>query len=81
VPEAVPDRKPDAAFGRRLSPREAQVLEMTSLGLTNREMAARLSVTPHAVKFHLSSIYRKLGVTNRTEAAVVYLRQRAAALG
>ena len=48
---------------------------MTSLGLTNEEIAARLHVTVHAVKFHLASIYRKLGVANRTEAAVAYLRR------
>ena len=58
----------------QVSPREAQVLEMTSQGLTNDEIAKRLNVTRHAVKFHLASIYRKLGVANRTEAAVVYLR-------
>ncbi len=50
---------------------------MTSLGLTNEQVAVRLHVTVHAVKFHLASIYRKLGVTNRTEAAVVYLRAAA----
>jgi two-component system, NarL family, response regulator LiaR len=58
----------------RLSPRELQVLEMASLGLTNWEIGARLQVTVHAVKFHLAGIYRKLGVANRTEAAVLYLR-------
>ena len=47
---------------------------MMSLGLTNREIARRLEVTVHGVKFHLGSIYRKLGVANRTEAAVCYLR-------
>lgn len=47
---------------------------MASLGLTNEQVATRLNVTVHAVKFHLASIYRKLGVTNRTEAAVVHLR-------
>jgi DNA-binding CsgD family transcriptional regulator len=57
-----------------LSPREQEVVEMAALGLTNGEIATRLSVTPHAVKFHLSRIYRKLGVANRTEAAVAYLR-------
>jgi DNA-binding NarL/FixJ family response regulator len=57
-----------------LSPRETQVLDAASLGLTNDQVAARLGVTVHAVKFHLASIYRKLGVTNRTEAAGVYLR-------
>ena len=59
----------------QVSPREAEVLEMTSQGLTNDEIAKCLSVTTHAVKFHLASIYRKLGVTNRTEAAVLYLRR------
>jgi DNA-binding NarL/FixJ family response regulator len=57
----------------QLSSRECEVLEMAALGLTNREIASRLYVTPHAIKFHLSSIYRKLGVANRTEAAVTYL--------
>jgi DNA-binding CsgD family transcriptional regulator len=57
-----------------LSRREAEVLKFTSLGLTNRQVAARLNVSIHAVKFHLAAIYRKLGVSNRTEAAVVYMR-------
>ena len=57
-----------------LSAREAQVLELASAGLTNEQVAQRLDVTVHAVKFHLASIYRKLGVANRTEAAVAYLR-------
>jgi DNA-binding NarL/FixJ family response regulator len=59
-----------------LSPREVEVLDMMSLGLTNAQLAERLNVTVHAVKFHLASIYNKLGVANRTEAAAVYLRQR-----
>jgi DNA-binding NarL/FixJ family response regulator len=49
---------------------------MASTGLTNPQMAERLEVSVHAVKFHLASIYRKLGVANRTEAAVVYLRSQ-----
>lgn len=57
-----------------LSPRELEVLEMASLGLTNAEVAARLHVSVHAVKFHLAGIYRRLGVANRTEAAMVFLR-------
>jgi len=50
------------------------VLRLATRGLTNAEIAARMEVTVHAVKFHLASIYRKLGVANRTEAAVVFLR-------
>jgi DNA-binding CsgD family transcriptional regulator len=57
-----------------LSPRETEVLEMAAQGLTNSQIAAQMSVTVHSVKFHLASIYRKLDVSNRTEAAVAYLR-------
>jgi DNA-binding NarL/FixJ family response regulator len=59
---------------RPLSLREVQVLELAASGLTNSQIAARLGVGIHAVKFHLASIYRKLGVANRTEAAYAYLR-------
>ena len=47
---------------------------MVSLGLSNDEIARGLGVTVHAVKFHLASIYRKLGVANRTQAATAFLR-------
>lgn len=53
-----------------LSPRELEVLQLTSGGLTNQRVAAQLGVTIHAVKFHLAAVYRKLGVSNRTEAVV-----------
>jgi DNA-binding CsgD family transcriptional regulator len=65
-----------ASLGR-LSAREAQVLEAAAHGLTNAEVARRLEVSIHAVKFHLASVYRKLGVGNRTEAAFLYLRSAA----
>jgi len=57
-----------------LTPREMEVLRAVSSGLTNAEAARRLEVSVHAIKFHLAAIYRRLGVTNRTEAAVAYLR-------
>jgi DNA-binding CsgD family transcriptional regulator len=63
-----------------LSPREMQVLDMASLGLTNGQIATRLHVSVHAVKFHLAAVYRKLGVANRTEAAFLYLRGTSAAV-
>ena len=65
---------PHPSPGRVLSARELEVLHLTSLGLTNAEVATRLSVSVHAVKFHLAAIYRRLGVANRTEAAFLYLR-------
>jgi len=63
----------DAARAR-LSLREAQVLALASEGLTNREIASRLGLTVHSIKFHLATVFRKLGVTNRTEAAAVFFR-------
>lgn len=61
-----------------LSAREREVLAMASDGLTNNDIATRLDVTVHAVKWHLASVYRKLGVGNRTEAAITYLRATSA---
>jgi DNA-binding CsgD family transcriptional regulator len=55
-----------------LTRRELEVLELTSGGLTNAGVAARLGLSVHAVKFHLASIFRKLAVANRTEAAALY---------
>lgn len=57
-----------------LSERELEVLQMASLGLRNAEIAERLEVSVHAIKFHLAAVYRKLGVGNRTEAVVTYMR-------
>lgn len=59
-----------------LSPRELEVIDMAARGLTNREIGAELSVSVHAVKFHLASIYRKYKVGNRTEAAFAFLSSK-----
>jgi DNA-binding NarL/FixJ family response regulator len=65
-----------------LSPRELEVLEAVATGLSNRKIAATLWVTEPTVKFHLTNIYRKLGVTNRTQAARWLLdRQRRKSTG
>jgi two-component system nitrate/nitrite response regulator NarL len=55
-----------------LTPRELEVLELISAGATNAEAAVRLHLSVHAIKFHLARIYRRLGVANRTEAAVTF---------
>ena len=57
-----------------LSARELEVLQMASLGLRNAEIAERLELSVHAIKFHLAAVYKKLGVGNRTEAVVAYMR-------
>ena len=54
------------------SSREIEVLELASQGMTNPQIATRLELSVHAIKFHLASIYRKLGAANRTEAAVAW---------
>lgn len=51
-----------------LSPREREVLGLLATGATNREIAERLHLSPHTVKEHTSSLYRKLEVRNRAEA-------------
>lgn len=49
------------------------MIELAASGLTNQQIALRLQVSVHAVKFHLAATYQKLGVANRTQAAYVYL--------
>jgi DNA-binding NarL/FixJ family response regulator len=61
--------------GASLSPREVEVLDLIAIGLTNSDIAARLDVTVHTVKFRLASIYRKLGVANRAQAVATYMRR------
>jgi NarL family two-component system response regulator YdfI len=57
-----------------LTPRETEVLRMLAEGLGNREMAARLGISDHTVKFHISSILDKLGAATRTEAVTMGIR-------
>ena len=52
----------------RLTPRERQVLRLIALGLTNREIADRISVSPRTVDAHLRSIYAKIEVSSRSAA-------------
>lgn len=56
-----------------LSVREREVLDIARRGRTNAEIASSLGVTVHTVKFHLASVYRKLGATNRTDAIIRWL--------
>jgi len=51
-----------------LTDREGEILQLLARGLANKQIAARLGISEHTVKFHVSAIYSKLGVTNRTEA-------------
>ena len=53
-----------------LTAREQDVLELLAAGLTNKEIATRLGITDHTVKFHVNAILAKLGAETRTEAVV-----------
>jgi two-component system, NarL family, nitrate/nitrite response regulator NarL len=57
-----------------LSPRELQVLNLLSEGLSNRDVAERLGISHHTAKFHVNAILDKLGATTRTEAVVLAAR-------
>ncbi len=57
-----------------LTPRETEVLELLAQGLANKQIALSLDISEHTVKFHISAVYRKLGVTNRTEAVRMGMR-------
>jgi DNA-binding NarL/FixJ family response regulator len=61
-------RAHEAPQGPPLTDREREVLEAIASGATNREIAQTLFLSPHTVKEHSSSLYRKLGVRNRAEA-------------
>jgi DNA-binding NarL/FixJ family response regulator len=67
--------RPAAAVARtdpradQLTAREWEILQLVAHGNSNSRVAAKLWVTEQTVKFHLSNIYRKLGVANRTEAS------------
>jgi two-component system, NarL family, response regulator YdfI len=57
-----------------LTPREIEVLRMIAEGLGNKEIASKLSISDHTVKFHISSIFAKLGAANRAEAVTLGIR-------
>jgi DNA-binding NarL/FixJ family response regulator len=57
-----------------LTQREIEVLRMLAEGLGNKQMASRLGISEHTVKFHVSSILAKLGASSRTEAVMLGIR-------
>ena len=60
---------------KSLTERELQVLELLAQGLANKQIAARLGISEHTVKFHVTGIYTKLGAASRTEAVRLGVRQ------
>ena len=60
--------------GAGLTPREIEVLTMVALGQPNKAIASELTLSEHTVKLHIHRVIAKLGVKNRTEAAVLFHR-------
>jgi two-component system, NarL family, response regulator YdfI len=58
-----------------LTPREAQILSLVADGLSNKAIAAKLGVSDETVKFHLASVFSKLGASNRTDAVRQAIRR------
>jgi len=65
--DSAPSREPARDPG--LTKREVEILQLVAEGYSNSQLAKMLWVTEQTVKFHLSNIYRKLDVANRTEAS------------
>ncbi len=58
-----------------LTPREREVLDMLASGRSNKEIAWRLKISEHTVKFHVASVFAKLDVSTRTEAVMQGIRR------
>jgi NarL family two-component system response regulator YdfI len=71
---AAPPRTIDE-LAEPLTPREVEVLQMLAAGRSNKEIAARLGISEHTVKFHVASILGKLGAGSRTEAVSIGIRR------
>lgn len=70
IPQLPPAPDPQAeSAARELTRRELEILRLVAEGYSNSQLAKMLWVTEQTVKFHLSNIYRKLDVANRTEAS------------
>jgi DNA-binding NarL/FixJ family response regulator len=64
----LPTRR--SAPGADLSAREREVLLLVAEGLANKQIAKRLGIAERTVKVHLGSVFRRIGVTDRTSAAL-----------
>jgi DNA-binding NarL/FixJ family response regulator len=72
---SAPELLDDETLVERLTPRELQVLALVADGLANKAIAAALGVSDETVKFHLGSVFGKLGASNRTDAVRQALRR------
>ena len=69
------ERTPSGPEPDALTPREREVLDMLAEGLSNKEIAWRMKISEHTVKFHVASVFAKLGASTRTEAVMQGIRR------
>ncbi len=65
----------ETGLSEEMTSRETEVLRMLAEGLVNKDIATRLGISEHTVKFHISSILDKLGASTRTEAVALGIRR------
>jgi DNA-binding NarL/FixJ family response regulator len=70
---AFQETVPPADSGTALSAREREILDLLARGLSNKEIGAKLNVSPFTVKNHLAKVFEKLHVRCRTEAVMAYV--------
>lgn len=75
IPKAVAARLEERAAQRELTPRETEILELISKGLSNREIGRLLGASEGTIRIHVSNILAKLGASDRTEAAVLAIQR------
>lgn len=74
------DRNKDNVKIESLTRREMDVLKLLAVGMYNKEVAEKLSISERTVKNHVSNIFKKIGVTDRTQAAVFAIRNNLIAI-
>jgi DNA-binding NarL/FixJ family response regulator len=75
--EALPaeTRRLSRGGNGELTPREREIAELVAQGRSNKQVAAALFLSDRTVEYHLSAVYRKLGVHSRTELAAILIRR------